>query len=98
MCAEAYNEPFDIIPEAGRDYHRALVSMIEEFQAIDWYHQRILATKDEELRSILAHNRDEEKEHAAVLLEYLRRTDPALSKELVKFIPSEGSINALEDD
>jgi len=98
MCAEAYNEPFDIIPEAGRDYHRALVSMIEEFQAIDWYHQRILATKDEELRSILAHNRDEEKEHAAMLLEYLRRTDPALSKELVKFIPSEGSITALEDD
>jgi hypothetical protein len=98
MCAEAYHEPFDIIPEAGRDYHRALVSMIEEFQAIDWYHQRILATKDEELRSILAHNRDEEKEHATMLLEYLRRTDPALSKELAKFIPSEGSITALEDD
>ena len=73
MCAEAYHEPFDIIPEEGRDNHRALVSMIEEFQAIDWYHQRIQATKDEELRAILAHNRDEEKEHATMLLEYLRR-------------------------
>jgi uncharacterized protein len=98
MCAEPYHEPFEIIPEEGRDNHRALVSMIEEFQAIDWYHQRIQATKDEELRSILAHNRDEEKEHATMLLEYLRRKDPALSSQLSKFIPSEGSITALEDD
>ena len=98
MCAEAYHEPFDIIPEEGRDNHRALVSMIEEFQAIDWYHQRIQATRDEELRAILAHNRDEEKEHATMLLEYLRRKDPALSSQLSKFVPSEGNIAALEDD
>ena len=98
MCAEAYHEPFDLIPEEARDNHRALVSMIEELQAIDWYHQRIQATRDEELRAILAHNRDEEKEHATMLLEYLRRKDPALSSQIGKFIPSEGDIAALEDD
>ena len=71
--AEAYHEPIELIPEEARDYHRAIVSMIEEFQAIDWYHQRVVATKDTELQAILAHNRDEEKEHAAMLLEWLRR-------------------------
>jgi len=98
MCAEAYHEPFDIIPEEGRDHHRALVSMIEELQAIDWYHQRIQATKDDELKAILAHNRDEEKEHASMLLEYLRRKDPAFTRYVKQFLLSEGSIVGLEED
>ena len=98
MCAEAYHEPFDIIPEEGRDQHRALVSMIEELQAVDWYHQRVLATKDAELRAILEHNRDEEKEHASMLMEYLRRRDSALSKYAKRFLFSEGSITDLEED
>lgn len=98
MCAEAYHEPFDILPEEGRDNHRALVSLIEELQAVDWYHQRVLATGDEELRAILEHNRDEEKEHASMLLEYLRRRDPALSGQAKKFLFSEGDIAGLEED
>jgi len=62
--------------------HRALVSLMEEFEAVDWYNQRIHAGNDGELRAILQHNRDEEKEHAAMLLEWVRRRDPAFDKEL----------------
>jgi uncharacterized protein len=98
MCAEAYHEPFDIISEEGRDHHRALVSMIEELQAIDWYHQRVEATKDAELQAILAHNRDEEKEHAMMLFEYLRRKDPVFTKYIKRFLLTEGSIVGLEED
>lgn len=96
--AEPYHEPIDLIPEKARDYHRAIVSMIEEFQAIDWYHQRAQATKDKELGAILEHNRDEEKEHAAMLLEWLRRQDEDLSKELKEYLFSEGDIAELEKD
>jgi uncharacterized protein len=98
MCAEAYHEPFELLPEEGRDHHRALVSMIEELQAIDWYHQRVLVTKDGELRQILEHNRDEEKEHALMLFEYLRRKDPAFTKYARRFIDSVGNITELEED
>ena len=96
--AETYHEPLELIPEPARDYHRAMVSMIEEFQAIDWYHQRAVATKDAELRAILEHNRDEEKEHASMLLEWMRRRDDALSKELKDFLFTEGNIEDLEKD
>ena len=96
--AEPYHEPLDLIPEPARDYHRAIVSMIEEFQAIDWYHQRAVATKDMELRAILEHNRDEEKEHATMLLEWLRRRDEALSKELKEYMFAEGDLVAMEEE
>jgi hypothetical protein len=98
MCAEEYHEPFEIIPEDGRDYHRALVSLIEELQAVDWYHQRVLATGDPELRDILEHNRDEEKEHAMMLLEYLRRNDGALSDEVRTFLLKDAKITELEEE
>ena len=96
--AEPYHVPLELIPEPARDYHRAMVSMIEEFQAIDWYQQRAVATKDAELRAILEHNRDEEKEHASMLLEWMRRRDDALSKELKDFLFTEGNIADLEKD
>ncbi len=95
--AEPYHEPMELIPEPARDYHRAIVSMIEEFQAIDWYHQRAVATKDEELRAILEHNRDEEKEHASMLLEWLRRRDDALAGELKEYMFTEGDLVKMEE-
>jgi uncharacterized protein len=95
--AEAYHEPLDLIPEEARDYHRAIVSMIEELQAVDWYHQRVVATRDSELAAILAHNRDEEKEHASMLLEWLRRRDEALSKELKDYLFTEGDLTQMEE-
>jgi hypothetical protein len=66
--------------------HRAIVSLIEELEAVDWYQQRADACTDEALKAILAHNRDEEKEHAAMLLEWIRRNDPAFSKELKDYL------------
>ncbi|HKO10211.1 MAG TPA: encapsulin-associated ferritin-like protein [Alphaproteobacteria bacterium] len=78
------------------DRHRALVSLQEELEAVDWYNQRADATEDEELRAILAHNRDEEEEHAAMVLEWLRRHDANLSTQLETYLFKEGSIVAAE--
>jgi ferritin-like protein len=78
------------------DRHRAIVSIMEEFEAVDWYDQRVQASSDPELRTILAHNRDEEKEHAAMTLEWLRRRDPALGEALRTYLFSEGSITGRE--
>jgi uncharacterized protein len=79
------------------DRHRALVSLIEELEAVDWYAQRASACSDPELRAILEHNGDEEKEHAAMALEWLRRHDPVLDRHLRKFLFREGSIVGRED-
>jgi uncharacterized protein len=68
------------------DRHRAVVSIMEELEAVDWYDQRIDAAHDQQLKEILAHNRDEEKEHAAVVLEWIRRRDDVLSKELKDYL------------
>jgi uncharacterized protein len=68
------------------DRHRAIVSVMEELEAVDWYDQRVDATQDEELKAILAHNRDEEKEHAAMVLEWLRRHDRALDQQLRTYL------------
>ncbi|MEW5862581.1 MAG: ferritin-like domain-containing protein [Pseudomonadota bacterium] len=82
QSSTGWHEPVEVIKPQTRDRHRAIVSLMEEFEAVDWYDQRVDATADEELRAILAHNRDEEKEHAAILLEWLRRRDPAFERHL----------------
>lgn len=87
----------DIAP-ATMDRHRGIVSLMEELEAMDWYDQRIDATGDAELKEVLAHNRDEETEHAAMSLEWLRRNDPALDAHLREYLFSEGSIVALEQE
>jgi uncharacterized protein len=94
--AELHEAADDLTPETI-DRHRAIVSLMEELEAVDWYHQRVEATRDDELRAILAHNRDEEKEHACMVLEWLRRRDPALDGELRTYLFSEGRITELED-
>ena len=86
MANEGYHEALDELSEQTRDMHRAITSLMEELEAIDWYNQRVDACKDDELRAILAHNRDEEKEHAAMVLEWIRRKDPAFDKELKDFL------------
>ncbi len=80
------------------DRHRAIVSIMEELEAVDWYDQRVQASSDAELAEILAHNRDEEKEHAAMTLEWLRRRDPALDRNLRTYLFTAGRIVGLEDD
>jgi ferritin-like protein len=86
MANEGYHEPIDNLKDETRDMHRAITSLMEELEAVDWYNQRVDACKDEELRKILAHNRDEEKEHAAMVLEWIRRQDKTFDKELRDFL------------
>ena len=79
------------------DRHRAIISVIEELEAVDWYDQRADATGDPELRAILEHNRDEEKEHAVMALEWLRRRDPVLDRFLRQYLFSTASMTEPED-
>jgi ferritin-like protein len=74
------------------ELHRAIMSLMEELEAVDWYAQRVDATSDPELRAILAHNRDEEKEHASMLLEWIRRRDPSFDEQLRTYLFREGPI------
>ena len=89
MANEGYHEPANELQDTTRDMHRAIVSLMEELEAVDWYNQRVDACKDAVLRSILAHNRDDEKEHAAMLLEWIRRHDAAYHEELGEYLFSE---------
>ena len=91
------HEPQDSLSPETIDRHRAITSIQEELEAVDWYDQRADATSDAELAGVLAHNRDEEKEHAAMTLEWLRRRDPALDRHLRTYLFTEGSILAIED-
>jgi uncharacterized protein len=86
MASEGLHEASDLLDEATVDNHRAMTSLGEELEAIDWYDQRVKATSDASLAAVLAHNRDDEKEHAAMTLEWLRRRDPALDTQLRKFL------------
>jgi uncharacterized protein len=87
----------ELSPQA-LDRHRAIVSLMEELEAVDWYAQRAEAATDPELRAILEHNGNEEKEHAAMVLEWLRRTDAGFAEHLRTYLFSEGSITAAESD
>jgi ferritin-like protein len=98
MASEGYHEPVDRLNEAVIDRHRAISSIMEELEAVDWYDQRVAATDDPTLAEVLGHNRDEEKEHAAMTLEWLRRHDPELDKHLRTYLFTEGSIVAIEDE
>ena len=89
--ASLHEDPSKLGPEVI-DRHRAIVSLMEELEAVDWYDQRVQAADDAELRAILVHNRDEEKEHAAMILEWLRRHDQALSNHLKSYIFTEAPI------
>ncbi len=86
MSNEGYHEPIEQLSSQTRDMHRAIVSLMEELEAVDWYNQRVDACTDPDLKAILAHNRDEEKEHAAMVLEWIRRRDPSFDKELRDYL------------
>jgi len=79
-----------------KDQTRALNSLKEEIEAIDWYNQRADVCEDTELKSILEHNRDEETEHAVMLFEWLRRNMPAFEKEAADYLFTKGSLLDLE--
>jgi len=92
MSNEGYHESINELSDDTRDMHRAITSLMEELEAVDWYNQRVDACQDEELKAILAHNRDEEKEHAAMVLEWIRRKDSSFDKELKDYLFTEKPI------
>lgn len=81
-----YHEPVEKISSETQDMHRALLTLIEELEAVDAYNQRIEASKDKALQNIFQHNADEEKEHAAMALEWIRRNDSVFDKELKNWL------------
>ena len=91
-----YHESLDKLRAETLDNHRALTSMQEELEAADWYDQRVDAATDQDLKDILAHNRDEEKEHFAMLLEWYRRRDAKMDEHLKEYLFSAGSLIARE--
>ncbi len=98
MASEGFHEQIEDLSEETRDMHRAIVSLMEELEAVDWYNQRVDAARDPELKAILAHNRDEEKEHAAMMLEWIRRHDSKMNKHLKDYLFTEKPITHLEDE
>jgi len=92
MANEGFHEAASDLSDETKDMHRAIVSLMEELEAVDWYNQRVDACKDDKLKAILAHNRDEEKEHAAMLLEWIRRRDSTFSNELKDYLFTEDPI------
>jgi len=96
MSSETLHEDAGKLGPEVIDQHRAIVSLMEELEAVDWYNQRAKATSNPELRAILEHNRDEEKEHAAMALEWLRRTDSKFAQHLKTFLFKQGPITGIE--
>lgn len=94
--ASDYHEPYEKLTEQTKHLSRALHSLMEELEAIDWYQQRVDASTDPALQKILAHNRDEEKEHAAMVLEWIRRHDPAFDAALRTYLFTEGDVTEIE--
>ena len=92
MAHEGYHEPVEKLSAETQDFHRAVISLIEELEAVDWYNQRAEACADAELKAILAHNRDEEIEHASMTLEWIRRRSPAFDKQLRQALFKSSSI------
>ena len=98
MASEGFHEERSDLSEETRDMHRAIQSLVEELEAVDWYNQRVDACTDDELKAILAHNRDEEKEHAAMVLEWIRRKDRSFSKEFKDYLFTRKPIAGLEGE
>ena len=92
-----YHEPYEVLSPETRDMHRAVVSLIEELEAIDWYQQRAEACGDEQLAEILLHNKREEMEHAMMSLEWIRRKLPDMDAHARTYLFTDGPIHELEE-
>jgi ferritin-like protein len=96
MGSETYHEPLELIPEETRNLHRAIVSLIEELEAVDWYQQRAGACSDPELKAVLMHHRNEEIEHAMMNLEWIRRNEPTFDRHMRTYLFAQGPITGIE--
>ncbi len=97
MASTDYHEPPELLSAETKDMHRALISAIEELEAIDWYQQRADACGDDDLRDILLHNKEEEIEHFLMTLEWIRRRSPSFDDQMKKYLFSEGSLTGIEE-
>jgi ferritin-like protein len=96
MSSESYHEPIELLSEDTKNMHRALVSLREELEAVDWYQQRAEACSDPDLSAVLTHNKNEEIEHAVMTLEWIRRHNPVVDKNLKTYLNSSGPITEVE--
>lgn len=96
MSSESYHEPSELLSEETKNLHRAIVSLKEELDAVDWYQQRADACSDGELRAVLVHNKNEEVEHAMMILEWLRRNNSVFAANIATYLDSSGPITAVE--
>jgi ferritin-like protein len=97
MSHEGLHEPPELLSGQTRNLHRALTSLIEELEAIDWYQQRADACDDPALKAVILHNRNEEVEHGMMTLEWLRRHDPTFDKFLRRYLFTERDIIEIEE-
>jgi ferritin-like protein len=97
-ASETYHEAQELLSEQTRDMHRALTSLQEELEAVEWYRQRADATKDEQLREVLLHNMREEMEHACMVLEWIRRQDKYMEEQLKTYLFTRGPITEVEEE
>jgi ferritin-like protein len=97
MSSEGLHEPPELLSEGTKNLHRAIVSLIEELEAVDWYNQRSEACSDPELKAVLVHNRNEEIEHAMMNLEWIRRTTPDFDQRMRTYLYSSGPITEVEE-
>ena len=97
MSSESLHEDAEKLGPGVTDQHRAIVSIMEELEAVDWYNQRAEQTSDIQLKRILEHNRDEEVEHAVMALEWLRRNYPVFDEHMKTYLFTQGDILEIEE-
>jgi len=97
MSSEALHVAREKLSRKTLEMHYAITSLMEEFEAVDWYRQRADDTEDPELKAILLHNAREELEHAAMVLEWIRRNDKDAGEQLRAYLFKEGSITGREE-
>jgi len=97
MGSESYHEPLELLSEPTKNKHRAIVSLIEELEAVDWYQQRAEAASDSELKAVLLHHRNEEIEHAMMNLEWLIRNDETFAENARTYLFTSGPITEVEE-
>jgi uncharacterized protein len=96
MSSIGFHEDAADLSDKTKDMHRAIVSLMEELEAVDWYNQRVDACKDTELKALLIHNRDEEKEHASMVMEWIRRHDDTFSDYMKEFLFTKNKLSKHE--
>jgi ferritin-like protein len=96
MSSIGFHEDAADLSDKTKDMHRAIVSLMEELEAVDWYNQRVDACKDIELKALLIHNRDEEKEHASMVIEWIRRNDETFSDYMKEFLFTKNKLSKHE--